>query len=285
MILSELNKLPSLRRFTYWISERHQIYLRKSRGLPTPWTDDPILQQFRFCNVYRELDKVTVWIRKNWRDPNNENPDLWFAMVMARLFNLPSTLEDLGYPTRWNMGEFLCDAHRLKDKGRPIFNGAYIVSTNGKKMDKLDYLAEYVLDPLWQDRKEVRPRVGDTLRSFCNRLTKYDGLGTFMAGQVVCDVKYATGSPLRKAEDWWTYAAPGPGSKRGLNRLLGNPIDQPWGTRWENELAALQRQVTHLLPKMPRIHAQDLQNCLCEFDKMERVRTGEGKPKQKYQGT
>ena len=30
------------------------------------------------------------------------------------------------------------------------------------------------------------------------------------------------------------------------------------------------------------LHAADLQNCLCEFDKMERVRLGEGKPKRRF---
>jgi hypothetical protein len=40
------------------------------------------------------------------------------------------------------------------------------------------------------------------------------------------------------------------------------------------------------LKKLPRnlkdLHAQDIQNCLCEFDKYERVRLGEGTPKQLY---
>jgi hypothetical protein len=32
----------------------------------------------------------------------------------------------------------------------------------------------------------------------------------------------------------------------------------------------------------PGICSQNLQNCLCEFDKYERVRLGEGRPKQLY---
>jgi hypothetical protein len=39
------------------------------------------------------------------------------------------------------------------------------------------------------------------------------------------------------------------------------------------------------LPRsMPPLHAQDLQNCLCEFDKYERVRLGEGRPRSNYPG-
>lgn len=33
-----------------------------------------------------------------------------------------------------------------------------------------------------------------------------------------------------------------------------------------------------------KLCAQDIQNCLCEFDKYERVRLGEGAPKQRYPG-
>jgi hypothetical protein len=46
-----------------WIQERHRIYLEKAAGAPPPWTTDEIMQTYRFCNVFRELDKVTVWVR------------------------------------------------------------------------------------------------------------------------------------------------------------------------------------------------------------------------------
>jgi hypothetical protein len=41
------------------------------------------------------------------------------------------------------------------------------------------------------------------------------------------------------------------------------------------------------MPELTRIglgdlHAADLQNCLCEFDKMERARLGEGKLKRRF---
>ena len=51
--------------FWYWINERHQIYLRKQADPKGwPWTSDPILQEYRFCNVFRELDTVTMAFRK-----------------------------------------------------------------------------------------------------------------------------------------------------------------------------------------------------------------------------
>ena len=43
-----------LDRYFYWQEERESIRRKKENGLPAPWTDDPILQEFKFCQVYRE---------------------------------------------------------------------------------------------------------------------------------------------------------------------------------------------------------------------------------------
>jgi alpha-glutamyl/putrescinyl thymine pyrophosphorylase clade 1 len=83
-----------------------------------------------------------------------------------------------------------------------------------------------------------------------------------------------------------TFAVPGPGSKRGLNRVLGRPKDASWRDEdtWRAAFRQLREQIT---PELERIglgdlHASDLQNCLCEFDKHERVRLGEGKLKRRF---
>ena len=76
--------VSSVEGFYDYINERHAIYLKRFIGEPHPWTDDEILQTYSFCNVYRELDKVTVWIRENWKEPYADHPNLPFAMAMAR---------------------------------------------------------------------------------------------------------------------------------------------------------------------------------------------------------
>ena len=111
------------------------------------------------------------------------------------------------------------------------------------------------------------------------------GLGSFITGQIIADVKYA--GVLKSAADWTMFAVPGPGSRRGLNRALGRDKNAPWQEAdWRHELGKLQRL---LEPRwhgagMEPPHAQDLQNALCEWDKHERMRFGDGKPKQRYDG-
>ena len=51
-----------------YINERQAIYINKVSGAEFPWTDDEILQTYSFCNVFRELDTVTIWLRENWRE-------------------------------------------------------------------------------------------------------------------------------------------------------------------------------------------------------------------------
>ena len=275
-----------IERFFAFARERHEIYLRRQAGLPKPWTQDAILQQYRFCNVYRELDAVTQWIRINWRDPHAEDPDLWFAMVVARLLNLPESMTELGYPVPWDRVNWMRVLRDRKGQRAKNFNGAYIVSTNGRKLFKEVYLADEVLDPLWHAHERARPRLGDSLNSYHMMIGIFNGLGSFMSAQVVADLKYV--APLKQAADWHSFAASGPGSRRGLNRMLGREVNGPWPEDdWRQKLGHLQEELKGHWPRaaMEEPHAQDLQNCLCEWDKYERVRLGQGKPKQKFEGT
>lgn len=272
----------------YWIKERYATFLKKEAGKPKPWTEDVILSSYRFCNVHREKDKVTRWITENWRTPHAYDPYLWFALVMARLINQPASLEQIGFPGNgiWSAVDFAETCHEIAAKGR-LFNGAYIVSTNGHAMNKVDYLAQYVLQPLWDDRKGITAdlRGVEELAVAHRVLTKYNGLGSFMAAQVIADLKYV--EPLSECVDWWTWAASGPGSRRGLNRVTNRPVNASCTEKeWLNQLQALHAAVQPLVKKakIPALHAQDLQNCLCEFDKFERVRLGEGRPKSTYPG-
>ena len=69
----------SVERFFYWIHERIRIQKRKDRGDLWPWTGDPILQQYKFTNAYREQDKTTVWFREKIRDPLSWQPEVYMA--------------------------------------------------------------------------------------------------------------------------------------------------------------------------------------------------------------
>lgn len=275
-------KLPIYKKLLHWITERHSIYMKRRDGSKYPWTKDPILRDFRFCNVYRELDTVTVWIRENWREPFDKDKDLWFAMVVARLLNQPDSLEAVGFPTPWAPKNFQRILKKREEQGLRVFNAAYIVSTNGVAMNKVQYIAERVLTPMWINRGFVRPGLGENCQALYEKLMRFDGMGSFMAAQVVADMKHT--SVMSKANDIFTFVASGPGSRRGLNRMVGREVKSPWREHeWREVALEIGEKVNYDLPPwMDRIDMQDFQNCLCEFDKYMRATTGEGKPKQRY---
>lgn len=282
--------------FVKFIVARHDIFLRRQRLMNKPWTDDPILQRYRFCNVYRELDTVTQWIAQNWRAPLAGKPDLWFWMLVARLVNHPDTLSALtsaAISNKWNPQQFIRVIENRQEVGDKAWGGAYIVSTNGRQMPKAQYIAAEVLTPAWEKRKLIQPRQHDSLYQFCCRLLTLNGVQGFIAGQVIADAKYSD-EDLTEASDWRIFAVSGPGSRRGLNRVMNSDPDERWREeRWLHFLRILREETNAELAKLrkkgrpddyPPLHAQDVQNCLCEFDKYERVRLGQGKPRSSYPG-
>jgi hypothetical protein len=103
--------------------------------------------------------------------------------------------------------------------------------------------------------------------------------GDFTAAQFLAVLKHAP--PFDQASDWWAWAAPGPGSKLGLNLALGRNPEAAWNAAdW---LAKLQTVAKVLTPRLeaagvPPLHMQDWQNVMCETGKLWRIARG-GKAK------
>ena len=274
--------MKELETFAYWITEREKVRLLHDAGAPKPWSNDWVFQKTYFCNVHREDDKVTKWIRTNWNNPAELNYE--FAMCVARLLNKPSTLASLGYPAedvpRW-IGRSVDVLRTMAGEGVTIWGNAYVVTTHGQKMDKLTYL-EGLLRDLWE---QVEPGLVDvrrqkTLAMAHYRLTLREGFGSFMAAQVVADLKNTEGHALQFAEDWWNWSAYGPGSLRGLAWVYGVPTTP---RNYEELMKELHPEIERLVYPI-HMCEQDLQNCLCEFDKYMRVKTRTGRSKRKYNG-
>jgi len=270
----------------YWITERDAIRKRKEAGESPPWSDNPVMCETYFCNVNREDDKVTKWIRQNWRPEMTDNYE--FAMVVARMLNKPSTLEAIGIPPlieRWLHpdGDWLTDSHykllQMQQDKITVFNGAYIVSTNGKKMNKIDYVFMLFEQMV---RKPLLHGAGlETCAAAHKQLMEIEGLASFMSAQVVADLKNSPGHPLYHAPDKRTFSAFGPGSLRGLSWYYGKEIKP---NTYQEAIDTAYTDVQFDLPPdiMAILCHQNLQNCFCEFDKFMRVSTGTGRSKRKY---
>lgn len=282
--------------FWYWMNERHSIYLRRQRGEPKPWTEDPILRDYKFTNVFRELDRGTVWLRENFLKPHRDDDLglLAFNICWYRMFNWWGTGLHLGWqtPDTWRPANVKNYLAALLTADYQVFTGAHIVySTPG--MSKVDCIVD-VCDELFKQR-EVYAQVATHQRSLeavFGLLKEVDCVGGFMAYEMVTDMRHTR--LLEDAQDIFTWANPGPGAKRGLHRL-----EMPY--KPERKAIESMQMLQHRLQmalQIPfdgendpvsafrgsQIEMRDIEHSLCEFDKYCRVNFGEGEPRSKYPG-
>ena len=260
--------------FNNYMIERHSIYERRAEGQPYPWTDDPILKEYSFCNVYRELDRVTIWIRETWREPYADHPNLPFAMAMARQINWPDTLEEIGFPEHWNPERIKAIMQGRLNRKEKVYTGAYML-TGTLGGTKVEQTIDKILTPLY----EMPPRIiNNSLEETWKRYLPYPGFSGFMAYEVVTDLRHT--KHLENAEDIMTWANPGPGAKRGLNRIHGRELEKSIPRK---QLISEMKELLDVCNMAPLpLEMRDIEHCLCEFDKYERVRLGQGKPRAKY---
>lgn len=282
--LGILKTLPTQERLAYWIQEREAIRQRKEQGEQQPWTKDPILHRYRFCNVRRMDDKVSRWLLDNWYGPYKNHHNMLVATTLARHYNLPFTLGAItplvfkkGAPDLGAVGQVV---RALKKAGHKVFNGAYMVR-GIETVDKTEMVLERVCKPLVENPPDINT---SSMENSLAVLMPYWGFSSFMGGQIVADLRWAIKG---KWKDKGCWAPLGPGSKRGMNRLHNRPKKSPISQeKFLEELTAVIEWCLSRLPKTitDRLEAMDYQNCLCEFDKYERTLWGEGKPKQLYRG-
>lgn len=281
----------------YWINERYEMKLRRDERdtppWPLGWSTDPVMATTRWCNVHREDDKVTRWLRENWA--TKDSPVWWF--VLGRMLNYIPTLESIvnfGVDDGHRSAEYLPSLDGLaeglkarRESGEKIFTSAYTISTCGQRMDKIDYVLGVCAAVKEREEKRllnVPPAMGikPKLEFMFGSLTTIKGLGSFLAGQVLADLKNTPGHYLETALDRATWACPGPGSLRGLTAFYGRASTPRTFAQdlWDCKLATLPL----VNPKVPAIDAQDWQNCMCEFSKYMKLSEGRGHARNRYPG-
>lgn len=287
---------PDYRPALYWMTEREAIRIKKERGdgrVLMRLTQDPILAKYRFCNVRREDDRVTRWIDKHIRKPFRHHNNLWFMLCLARQVNWPDTLSDLIYAPgvfqldgRFEPKVFSRVLEKRAAEGEKVFTGAYIVTAGPiKGQSKAKHVGNVTLGRLWKDRHRFEhyfaanmPDERD-LQEVHSMLMEYNGWGPFLAYQAVVDMRFT--NLLNKAYGVRNWAAAGPGTIRGLNRLHHRDTDtritQKQALYEMTELSDFLRKATDI-----EYDFSDIPNILCETDKYLRVKLGEGAPRALY---
>lgn len=288
--------------FTY-ARKRHTITLRRASGLPREeWTDDPILKKYRFTSVFRELDKTTVWFREHVRDPLRNDSEVLLATVVFRMLNRITTGEaifcqpDLEGRTAFDKFLETKDARHLRrdiisliGKKGPFCTGAYII-TSPPGFSKLDGMMKVLQDfhkkSDWKDKAEIWSKEICTLQNAWEWFKEQPWLGTFHSYEIVTDLRWT--KLLENSTDKMIWANIGPGCRRGLNRIQGRD-KQDKNTSTDELLLELRsllecsKSENYWPQDWGSWELRDGEHQTCEFDKYERVRLGEGRPRGVFQ--
>lgn len=306
--------------FFWTASERHRIYTLKEFGIEKPWTHDEIFRNSYFCNVFRDVDKVSRWIITHVMEKYSDHPNLWKAIILSRVISRISTLEKLekydalihNYKDAYEI------LREMQSNGEPIVTGAFII--NSGPYDKVSYIFRMLMafDNLIVEGIPFGDWIetNNSLQESVKTLKRVYGIANFMAYQYTCDFTYTR--YLKYANDLYSYVMLGLGAVRGMNRLVnGSPSSNkiPEGIEyakrilyeWNNYVhhnLNYEMQKTYNLIKDKRkdttkdygelisyveksyrhfkdLKLQDVQHWLCEYDKYCRG----GSSKRRYKGS
>src|SRR5713101_40719 len=275
----------SLNRFVEFMEERENIRLRREAGQSWPWTDDKIFQTYRFTNVHREDDKTTKAFISIYKERPAANPSV--ALLNCGVFRYFGTVDfanDVGWIERWNPKHVLTVAKTRLASKLPVFTSAYVITNGGLKEPKENVVVRY-LHSLWINADSV---VADIFLNHkwedgYKRLSQLPGFGGtgFMAKEVLQDFLLWYEGEIR---DRMTFTPMGIGARRGINRVLERPVQfGQLEQKFIDECRSVRYFINDRWPKdWARLSAHDVQFQLCEFDKYERVRLCQGRPKRLY---
>jgi hypothetical protein len=282
--------VPLIDTLIYWMRERERMRKLRATGAPPPWSNDALLQNYRFTNINVQDDRVSRVIFDRVAQPYADHPGLIVALTVCRFTNEPEVIEAIPqflFPTL-NAEGFIAFMAERATRGESLERRAYMIPGGVKGEIKAINLTRTLFGPLAAAVDSVRPRPGDTCEAVFERLRRFRFLGAgFLSAQIVRDLKQV--GPLRDATDWSSFVWSGPGSQRCANRLLGmtRKADIEW-RRPESDWRELFNQIVDIAtPRVAEdgivLDRQSWQNCFCETDKFFRFQSGDLRGARLYQ--
>jgi hypothetical protein len=266
----------------YWkfASHRQAAFEARLAGKAWPWTDDRILQIYKFCNVFRAADRVSQYMIRDvayGSDPESTAEDRIFQIVAFRTFSKIETwrclIGDLGGAPRLEHlrnGAFERALDRIKVENGGLYTGAFILCANkafGFDEKHRNHVALFKHMFLDNDCAE-RVCQASSLQALVRLLEGFPLLGPFMAYQIAIDLNYS--DLMDFSENDYTQA--GPGALRGLKKAfitLGDytPAETIlWMVeRQDDEFRRLELPFGGLFGR--KLHGIDCQGLFCELDK------------------
>lgn len=268
---------------TYWrfAVHRQEIFVKRLRGEPPPWTADRILAQHKFTNVYRASDRVSQYLigRVIYRD-ERDIEDLVFRILLFKFFNKIETwelLEEQIGNLSWRTYSFARYDKILTaalSQGIRIYSAAYIMPSAGAfgyERKHQNHLR--LLERMMHERLPQKIKSAGTFQDVFLLLKSYPGIGNFLAYQFAIDINY---SPIIDFSES-AFVVPGPGARDGIKKCFPDigslseaEVIECVTERQEDEFERLGLRFERLGHR--RLQFIDCQNLFCEVDKYARLK-------------
>jgi hypothetical protein len=279
------------RTYWYFASERQKVFFRRLENAPQPWSLDPIISEYKFCNTFRASDRVSQFLIKNviYSGPQEEE-EVLFRILLFKIFNTIETwqyLESMIGSITLSSFCFELFGRLLEERqlaGNSIYTSAYMSCAskaygyNKKHWNHLALIKQICIE----DNLSKKVTRAKSFRSIYDLLIQYPLLGRFMSYQLAIDINYS--ELVNFSENDFTVA--GPGALRGIAKCFSDTKDRDssYVIQWmaDNQ----KREFDRLGISFPNLwgrylHLIDCQNLFCEVDKYTRVAIPELKSNRK----
>lgn len=263
---------PHLKLFFEKMYERQMIWKKRFLDkLPAPWTDDPILRNSKFTNVYRELDRSSQFLISTIiLDDGLDDLNLIWKMMVYRLFNNPETFtfhpknikrdlfnQDIDFiPSyRWKNGipdydeydelEFERFINGVRASGQNPFTNAYLINSACAPHEKRDYVYTRIALPALHDKiSEIYDVITNcsTAEELIEELNTIPTVASFISHELYQDLTYIPRYTKRTFMrfDQNDYTNVGPGASIGIRLIypsLNTIKEQKQAIYWLRDLA------------------------------------------------
>jgi alpha-glutamyl/putrescinyl thymine pyrophosphorylase clade 1 len=288
---------------SYWrfAAERQNIFFKRLKADPFPWTNDPILLQHKFTNAYRASDRTSQYLIRNviYREDLPSTPDeIFFRIMLFKLFNKIETWELIESQIKTIVfAEYSFERYdkiltAAMSRGQAIYSAAYIMPSGGKTLGHTTKHRNHLqlLERMMADELPTKLQDTSSMHKGFDLLLGYPTIGNFLAYQFITDVNYSEITNWTEME----FVVPGPGALDGICKCfqdLGG-LNEPEIIKFVAEIQEQEfdRLGLDFQPLWGRnLQLIDCQNLFCETDKYARVKhpeilgkTGRTRIKQKY---
>jgi len=271
---------------SYWrfAALRQEVFFNRIEGKSLPWSEDPILNHYKFTNAYRSADRVSQYLIRNviYNETLPDSPkEILFRILLFKLFNKIETWELLtkkfGTITfeNYNFQHFDKVLNNAISNGRTIYSAAYIMPSGRSYFGHLRKHSNHLklIQLILDENTDEKLMSAKTMQEGFEILKRFPGFGDFLAYQLLIDINY---SPILNFSES-DFVVPGPGAKGGISKCfldtagLNNvEIIKLVTDRQEKEFERLGLSFKNLWGRP--LQLIDCQNLFCEVDKYARVK-------------